>query len=68
MEKYRTSYYRCGCCDISFDSQDECREHFESTDHEIVAFPAFVRFIAAFHREIERGKSFDDVVEFALSR
>jgi hypothetical protein len=68
MEKYRASYYRCGCCGISFNSARECRDHFESIDHKIVAIPAFIRFIAAFHREIERGKSFDDVIEFALSR
>ena len=68
MENYKKNYYRCGCCDVSFDTPEKCWEHFESTDHKIAAFPAFVRFIAAFHRKIGRGKSFDDVMEFALSR
>jgi hypothetical protein len=62
MEKYKKGYYRCGCCDVAFDSYEKCREHFESIDHKIVAFPAFVKFWSAQVRGARAKKKYIDNV------
>lgn len=66
-------YYRCACCDVEFDSNEACREHFKSLEHNMVAIPAWIRCVASMHRGAPREaeewskKCFDDVAEYAVS-
>jgi hypothetical protein len=50
-EMQKRLFSRCGCCDISFQTKEECRRHFESVEHKIVAYPAFIRFWAGLFSE-----------------
>lgn len=37
---------RCACCDMKFDSNTTCQEHFESDQHKIVAIMTWIRYVA----------------------
>jgi len=47
-------FCRCACCDQEFDSEESCREHFRSDEHNVVAIPAWIRYVAKMHRDSER--------------
>lgn len=50
-EMQKRSFSRCACCDICFQTVEESQKHFESTEHRMIAYPAFIRFWAGLFRE-----------------
>ena len=67
MEKTKL-FYRCACCDMEFNSEESCGEHFKSDEHNMVAIPAWIRNVAKMHRDSlrratdPREKTLDNVL------